>query len=445
MNMFGFVTKRLTFTLFSIPIIIWLMLFLARLSPVDPVEQLIDANDFSTDKISYAEIYARTSKKHELNLPSFYFSLTKSNYQAAFYQLANPLQKDFYRRLLDENYAYKDIEKLYETILPVWKSNEEINFFEEQKNTTETLKEWQSLAQESAHLKSLHTQLAQLNQSKTISHSLLPRFIWHGSENRFHSSFKKLFSFQWGNSLIDGKSAKTKIFSALKLTLLLMLMSLIVAYGLGIPLGIWFHRSKNKITSTIESFLYVLKSLPLFVFALLMLSTFTTAEISPLLKIFPAVNAYGWAGQSSFWEKLATNINQLILPTICIALYSIAYIARQVKTSLNRENRELYNTTSKMKGLSPKAIFSHRFRNIRGILITMIGNGIIGSFSGTLIIEYIFNIPGMGRLLLNSIRQNDLNVLLPIVLLLFIISSVVLLTSDLLYRKYNPKIAFQDA
>ena len=77
--------------------------------------------------------------------------------------------------------------------------------------------------------------------------------------------------------------------------------------------------------------------------------------------------------------------------------------------------------------------------------MTIFSSMVISGLAGSVIIEYIFNIPGMGRLLLNSVRENDLVVMMPIVLILFILSSLVMLISDLLYKKYNPQISISNA
>jgi len=446
--MLGFTIKRLAFTLISIPIILWFMLFLTGLSPVDPVEQLIDANDFSADKLEQARIYEATAKKMGYNKAPFYFTLTKSNYSKDFYSLAHPLKKDFYTHFLNENYGYEELHSFYKQLNLLRDSSENLRNFDEFSNPAALIRLVRSEIidhSESTKFSKLSVSLDQLINSKNVSHSLKPRILFFGKNNLFHEKLSNLVSLNWGNSLKDGKSAKSKIFNALRITLLMLFMALILGYAIGISLGIWFHRnSTSVITRILESLFYVLNSIPLFVFALLLLLIFTTAEISPHLRIFPAVNAYGWSSMDTFTENLSRNFSQLILPVVCISIYSVAYISRQVRESLDREDIQLYNITGKMKGATNWQLFSHRFKNIRGILITMIGGGIVSGFSGALLIEYIFNIPGIGRLLIDSVKSNDLKVMLPIVIILFVVSSVVLLISDLLYRFYNPKIDFTD-
>ena len=448
--MLGFAIKRLVFTICSIPVILWIMLALTRLSPVDPIQQLIDAHDYSTDKQEQAETYSSTAKRLGYNKPPFYLSLTKSNYEAEFYRFTYPLKKQFFSRFLDENYSYETTSNLYDKlqVLRSQNSNEVIENFDETPTASILIANLRTeiIAQDSIEsFNALTPLIDQLIESKNSKYSLLPRFIFFGKDNQFHSKLISITSLQWGNSIIDGKPASYKIFMAFRITLMLLIMALIVGYTLGIYLGIWFHRKpQSLVTRFLEPLFYALRSLPLFVFALILLVVFTTAELSPMLKIFPAVNAYGWSSTDSFLANFTKNFNQLILPTLCISIYSLSYISRQVKTSLEREKSALYNTTGKMKGINSWQLFLHRFRNIRSILITMIGSGIVSGFAGAVLIEYIFNIPGIGRLILDSVKSNDLVILLPAALILFVASSITLLISDLLYRYYDPKIAIDE-
>lgn len=440
--MLGFVLKRLAFTLFSIPVIIWIMLALVRLSPIDQVEQLIDANDFTTDQLAFSNIYEKTVRKNNMNVAPFYFSLQRSNYSKEFYSIANPIKKRFFLTLLQDNYDYKAIESFYSSLSESRLFTSNINLLNStKKSATKLINEWEStLTQHPDLLK----KIVAVKNSKNNKKALIPKLLFHGKNNAFHNTFTDFISLNWGNSLNDGKSATKKIFSALPITLFMLLISVLGSVFIGIILGIWFHNSPSRLTSLIEQFLYILKSIPLFVFALFMLNTFTTSEISPFLKIFPSVNAYGWSSSSGFWSNIGRNFNQLILPIMCIICLSVAYIARLVKQALNRENAAIYNKTALMKGMDKSQVFKHKLKNIRGILVTLISNKIIAGLAGSVIIEYIFNIPGMGRLLLDSIRENDIAVLMPIVLIIFIFSSLVMLTSDLLYQRYNPQISLSN-
>ncbi len=415
------------------------MLALARMSPVDPVERLIDGNDFSTNQKEFAEIYQQTSIKNGLNKAPFYFSLNRSNYHKSFYSIANPLKKSITHHFLQANYDFKSIVHCFDAIYNESNTENIEDLWNYQSSTPEELMaSWEIKLNQFQDIK---TKIDLLKASKNNRSAWIPSLFFHGKNNRFHDTLITFFTMNWGNSLSDGKSAQSKIFNALPLTLLILLLNVIFGIGIGLLLGIWFHKSSSIWTKSIEQLLYVLKSIPLFVFALFMLNSFTTSEISPLLKIFPAVNAYGWSTNSGFWVNVGRNFNQLILPVLCLVILGVAYVSRLVKTSLNRESSAIYNQTAMMKGLPKSQVLKHKLNNIRGIIVTLISNKLIAGIGGSVIIEYIFNIPGMGRLFLDSVRENDLVVMMPIVLIIFIFSSIVMLVSDLLYMRFNPQIS----
>ncbi len=419
------------------------MLALARLSPVDPVEQLINANDFSTNQLEFAEIYEKTSIKNGLNKAPFYFTINRSNYQKDYYTFANPLKKSLFNTFLKGNYSYEKTELIYEALIQqAHNSSNNIDLSFDMLSPEKLLSTWEKDYSQNILIMNAITDL---KESKNVSHALIPAIRFHGRDNTFHQAFTSFFKLDWGNSLSDGKLATSKISRSLPITIFILILSVIGSGVLGFLFGIWFYRAPSLWTKVLEQIFYILKSIPLFVFALFMLNTFTTSEISPILKIFPSVNAYGWSSSSGFWVNLSRNLNQLILPVCSIIFLNIPYISRQVKTSLSRENRANYNKTAQMKGLSQADVYRHKLRNIRGILVTIFSSMVISGLAGSVIIEYIFNIPGMGRLLLNSVRENDLVVMMPIVLILFILSSLVMLISDLLYKKYNPQISISNA
>ncbi len=448
--MLGFILKRLAFTLCSIPVFLWVITVLISFSPVDPIDQLITSDEFTTDNIAYAEIYEKTAKENKLDLPPFYFSMTKSNYNKAYFSIVHPIKKRVFDLLLKENYSFHSIELLYGELMVSSQEHSSSPFLDvwSKSSASELLEYWKEAVRKSDQQEdftAIKTAIEQVESSRKMIFSWKPGFFYFGKDNAFHQHMINLFSLKWGRSLNDGKLAKSKIYSALPITFFLLLLSVICSTLLGVLLGIWFHASPSRFTKWMEHSFYILKSIPLFVFALFLLNALTTNEISPFLKLFPAVNAYGWSPSNTFFENLGRNFHQLILPLICLVLWGLPYITRLVKSSLNRETLRMYHTTARMKGLSFQAVNLHKVKNIRGIIVTIIGNKLIGGLAGALIIEYVFNIPGMGRLLIETIKENDINVLIPIALMLFVFGSLILLISDILYRVYNPTISFQDA
>ena len=112
-----------------------------------------------------------------------------------------------------------------------------------------------------------------------------------------------------------------------------------------------------------------------------------------------------------------------------------------MESSLTEEVNKLYARTALSKGLSYKEMITkHGFKNALLPIITLLSSAIPGTIAGSVIIETIFNIPGLGRLIFESILVADWNVVFGVVFMVALITSISFLLSDLLYAKTNPKI-----
>ena len=130
---------------------------------------------------------------------------------------------------------------------------------------------------------------------------------------------------------------------------------------------------------------------------------------------------------------------------LCFLLSDLAIVMRQTHQLYNNEKGKPYILAARMKGLLAKERSNkHISLNARPQLLTMISSGVASAFAGSLVIEYIFNIPGVGRLLLDSIRYGDRPVLIGIVLLLFLTSSLIFLLAAILYRYFDPRLKASD-
>ncbi len=280
----------------------------------------------------------------------------------------------------------------------------------------------------------------QLNEKKQFS---LPAFNWNGFNNQYHIWVKNMFTGNFGISFVDGKLVSTKIWDALQWTLLLVFISLFISFALGISLGLFSKTSDSKKTSeALKLGSYLLYSIPVFWFATIMLIFFTTDDYGSWTNIFPTVSVLDPTDKSIF-GKLFSSGKLLILPILVTSLHALGYISRQMESSLSNELGKSYARTALSKGLSFKAVVKkHGFKNALLPIITLLSSAIPGTIAGSVIIETVFNIPGIGRLIYNSILLADWNVVFALVFLIAGITSISFLMSDLLYMKTNPKIHF---
>ena len=127
---------------------------------------------------------------------------------------------------------------------------------------------------------------------------------------------------------------------------------------------------------------------------------------------------------------------------LCITLHSLAFIARQMSVAVGDALRQEYIKTAKAKGLSERrVVWRHAFRNALFPLITMFGQSLPAVVAGSLVVEIIFNIPGMGWEAYKAIKGNDYPVVYAVALLGAIMTLFGSLLVDILYRWANPKIS----
>jgi len=200
-------------------------------------------------------------------------------------------------------------------------------------------------------------------------------------------------------------------------------------------------RPNSRIDHWISSVLLGLFSIPKFWMATMLIVFFTTAEYGGWTNIFPSVGI--WSGRSgdSVLSMIWQSKTQLILPVLVVIIPDIAYLVRLVRGTIVEEYNKEYIKTARSKGAPDGQILrSHLIPNSLIPTITIISSVIPSIFSSAVIIEVIFNMPGIGRLLLDSIRSADWAVVFPILLVVSVVTMVSYLVADVLMAWANPKI-----
>lgn len=220
-------------------------------------------------------------------------------------------------------------------------------------------------------------------------------------------------------------------------TLLLMGISLLVAYLIAIPLGIYSAVNQKTwvdylITGT--SFLGV--SIPNFFLGLSLIYVFAVQ-----LRWLPTGGMQVLGSDGGFLERA----RHLILPVLVIATTISANMIRYVRSSMIEVFGENYLRTAKAKGLKPRQIiFRHGVRNALVPIITIIGTDIPKLIGGAIVTEQIFQWPGLGALTISSIQARDYNVLMAITLLSAIAVLTANILTDIFYAIADPRIRFSE-
>jgi len=199
--------------------------------------------------------------------------------------------------------------------------------------------------------------------------------------------------------------------------------ALLIGTILGVLLGLLAAIYHNGITDYASTIVAVLgTSIPSFVFA-------------ALLQYVLAVHL-GWFPVAT-WK----GFEYTVLPTIALAIFPLATCARFVRSEMIEVLGEDYITTARAKGLKGSAIiFKHGIRNAMIPLITILGPLAVGLLTGTLVIEKVFAVPGIGEQFVSSVMTNDFPIIMGTTLLFAVFFIVMLLIIDILYGLIDPRI-----
>ncbi len=244
-------------------------------------------------------------------------------------------------------------------------------------------------------------------------------------------------------SIDPGRPVAAMIMERLPVTLTINLLAIMITYLLAIPLGIFAALKPNgRFDRYITFLLFLLYSLPVIWVALLLQAGFCEGGKWPLFPLKGVVPAN--TGDMTSWQLLAATAKHYILPVICLSYGGFAVISRFARSGMLEIINQDYIYTARAKGASEfLVIFKHALRNGMLPLITLFAGLIPGLIAGSIIVEHIFNINGMGSLALLSLSSRDY----PLQMALFCISGVLsligILFSDLLYVLVDPRINFE--
>lgn len=258
------------------------------------------------------------------------------------------------------------------------------------------------------------------------------------------STSSRLLNYLWrlvhldlGQSAIYNKPVSHMILERLPATLLLMISAMSLAFTCGTILGILSAQKVNRWPDTLISILgLIFYSTPSFWLALMGIVFF-----SIYLNWLPP-SGFGSIEQSLTGFSAILDIAwYLILPTITLALVYLAIYLRIMRASLLEVSTLDFVKTAKAKGLSSRKILvNHVLRNAMLPMITLIGLQAGTMLGGSVVIETIFAIPGLGRLAYDSVVQRDLNTLLGVVFISAILVIFINFIVDMLYAKLDPRI-----
>lgn len=242
----------------------------------------------------------------------------------------------------------------------------------------------------------------------------------------------KIASGDFGYSYKLNQDVSDAIVQRLPKTVLLSLMSTVVAILLAVPLGVWQAVRRNRAPDYVITVAALLAySTPIFFLGLILIILFS--QVWPVL---PPEAPQGFTIAEMFSEPQA-----LVLPVVTLAIVTIASYSRYVRSSMVDNLNEQYVRTARARGLSDfRVVFVHTLRNALFPVITLLGLYIPALFSGALVVETLFNFNGMGLLFWQSAQSRDYPVLLGVTIILALATVIGALMADLLYAVADPRV-----
>jgi len=255
--------------------------------------------------------------------------------------------------------------------------------------------------------------------------------------------FGKFMRLDLGKSRVDDKDVSTLIAERLPITLFLNIITILLTYIISIPIGIVSAVRKDSLFDRGSSLiLFILYSLPSFWVGLLLLKYLSNAEF---LNIFPlgGINS-DWLTNPTFFQWLADRTWHLILPIVTLTYGSFAFLSRYARANMLEVINQQYITTAKAKGLSNfKVVFVHAFRNSLIPLVTLMATLLPALLGGSVIVEKIFTIPGLGKLAFDAIYTRNIPVIMAVTSISALLTLGGILIADIMYSIVDPRIRLE--
>lgn len=489
--MLRYLLRRLLYfipTLFAVSLVSF---FLSSLVPGDPVRMSFEGKELdgalTPGDRPGRQAYLEQRHRMGLDRPPFYFSISDATVPDTLHRIPDPQRREEIRRLAWEYGDWELVARFLEkqnafqrsmaSLLQKKRSDPLIeakgtlgrlirdpgtNSVERRLFKIERKLERAGRSGEcEEEFKELAMAFNRMSRNRTRIPRYIPQVHWHGSKNRYHlwlfgdrPWFSKpdpekayrsagFLRGDLGQSYSNGRPVSSMIGEALQWTLLFSGLSVLLVYGLSIPIGVFMSmyqgRFQQKGSQGLLLFLY---SLPEFWVGTILIALFANPDV---LKLFPAAfSLMEFPEEASLWERGIIFIKHLTLPLFCYTYGSLAYVSRQMEGGMIQAFGEDFMRAVQAKGVPRQGrVWKHAFRNALLPIITLFGTVLPFLISGSVIIESIFSIPGMGKLAYDALLTRDHPTVFSLVMISAILTMLGTLLSDLLYAWADPRIRYE--
>lgn len=234
-----------------------------------------------------------------------------------------------------------------------------------------------------------------------------------------------------GVSFHQNRSVTEAFFAALPVTLWLAVFSLVTALVIALPIGLYSAIKPNGWVDRFSTvFVFIGVSMPNFWLGMLLVMAFAIG--------------LGWLPAQGYnTTNPWMSFQSLLMPAIALGFSQAALIARMTRSSMLEVMRQDYVQTARAKGLRvTKVLGKHAFTNALNPIVTVTGLAVISLISGSVVVEVVFNLPGIGRLTVNSVLRRDFPMIQGVLLLTAMMIIVTNLITDLFYAVIDPRIRY---
>jgi peptide/nickel transport system permease protein len=492
--MLQYIIKRL---LIFIPtlIVISLLTFLISINaPGDPVDMMLNksagGDGQASEKMATEKAYNALRHQLGLDLPVFYFSLNNKAVSDTIYKIPNANHRTtleriafthgnwnetakYYKSLRNLELALLNTERDSENSLPLRKTVDYVNLLYDTYDETRIKNIFSGMDFIFNSEPSFGKIKGYYASSKNAYHEIIhnhnplnkyfPVLHWYGTQNQYHRwlfgdkpwissipwvddsdviyNTKGFLRGDFGISYQDKRPVASVLWDAMRWTVILSILSILIAYLVAIPLGVKSAVKKGtKTEKGITTILFILYSLPNFWIATMLIIFFCGGDF---FDWFPAFGVGRLSSSAPFFDRFFETAYHFILPLLCLTYASFAFISRQMRGGMLNVLGQDFIRTARAKGLNEETvIWKHAFRNSLIPIITLFASIFPAAISGSFVIEYIFSIPGMGKVSLDALIARNYPVVFTVMLLTAILTLIGNLVADILYAVVDPRISF---
>jgi peptide/nickel transport system permease protein len=264
----------------------------------------------------------------------------------------------------------------------------------------------------------------------------------YGADQPFYKQYAtwlgKFMTLDFGEAFADGRKVKDKILERLPITLTINLLSLGLVLLIAIPVGIMSATRQYSLLDRFTTiFVFVGFSTPSFWLALLLIYLFGVQwGVLPI----SGIHSLDITGLT-FWGRISDEANHLILPVFVSAFGGLAGFSRYVRNNMLEIMRQDYIRTARAKGLTEHlVIYKHALRNALMPVITILGLSLPGIIGGSVIMETVFGIPGMGQLMYQAVLSRDYNLVMGILVPGAFLTMLGNFLADVAYAFTDPRV-----